>query len=114
MSDFNDYQEATEQTAIYPSGKCADRRLPEVGVLYTALGLAGESGEVAEKVKKYIREGDEQYLDDLEDELGDVLWYLARLADELDLDLDDVAERNLDKLLDRQERDALEGEGDDR
>lgn len=120
--DFDTYQEATEQTAIYPQSPLVIERdgeplsptTTDTGVLYTALGLTGEAGECGEKVKKHLREGDEEYLDDLEDELGDVLWYLARLAAELDVSLDDIAERNLDKLLDRQERDALEGEGDDR
>lgn len=105
--DMDRYQDATEQTAIYPD-EDGD------GIAYTVLGLNGEAGECAEKVKKAMRDGDPRYLDGLEDELGDVLWYLARLADELGFSLDDIAERNLDKLLDRQERDALTGEGDDR
>lgn len=114
MMNLNDYQDATELTAVYPSGRCADQRLPPVGVLYTAIGLSGEVGEVNEKLKKYIRENDEQYLDDVERELGDVLWYWARLCDELGLDAEDVAQSNLDKLEDRQVRDKLTGEGDDR
>lgn len=103
--EFDDYQSLTMETAIYPEDE---------GVQYTALGLNGEAGEVAEKVKKWRREGDEQYLEELESELGDVLWYLARLADELDVSLDQVAEENIDKLLDRKARDVLEGQGDDR
>lgn len=108
--DFDDYQDATAQTAIYPG---ATEETAEA-INYTTLGLVGESGECAEKVKKCLREGDPEYLDDLEDELGDVLWYVARLADELGYSLDDIAERNVDKLFDRQDRDALTGEGDDR
>lgn len=103
--NFNEYQQLTRETAIYPE---------EQGVTYTALGLTGEAGECSEKVKKHIREGDDEYLEQLEDELGDVLWYLARLADEIDADLQDIAEGNIDKLLDRQERDKLTGQGDDR
>lgn len=103
--DFGHYQDQTEKTAVYP---------PDRGLSYTALGLNGEAGEVAEKVKKYLREDDPEYLAELEDELGDVLWYLARVCDELGLDLQDVAGRNVDKLLDRQERDVLTGSGDDR
>ena len=103
--DFDEYQDATEETAIYPE---------DIGLIYTTLGLAGESGEIAEKLKKFLREGDDEYIEEMEDELGDVLWYLARAADELDLSLDDVAEKNLDKLLDRKERDVLTGQGDDR
>jgi NTP pyrophosphatase (non-canonical NTP hydrolase) len=108
---FDTYQDATEQTAIYPD------EMPDsvdAGVVYTALGLVGEAGEVAEKVKKAVREDDPQYLADAEDELGDVLWYWARLCEELDADADDIAEGNLSKLLDRKQRDVLTGEGDDR
>lgn len=112
MSDFNDYQDAAEQTAIHPGSDVEG--FSEEAVTYLALGLTGEAGEVAEKVKKWQREGDQQYLDDLKDELGDVLWYLARLADETELDLDYVAQRNLEKLGDRQERGVLTGEGDER
>lgn len=108
--NFDDYQEATAQTAIYPG---ATEETAEA-VNYTTLGLVGEAGECAEKVKKCIREEDPQYLRDLEAELGDVLWYVARLADELGYSLDDIAERNVEKLLDRQDRDVLTGEGDDR
>ena len=102
---FNQYQQKTEETAIYPEDEALQ---------YLALGLNGEAGEVAEKVKKWRRDGDDQYIEDVERELGDVLWYLARLADELDVDLRDVANDNLDKLLDRKERDTLTGEGDRR
>ena len=103
--DFDKYQDATRETAIYPE---------EIGLIYTTLGLTGESGEVSEKLKKYLREDDDQYIEEMEDELGDVLWYLARVADELDLSLDEIAESNLDKLLDRKERDKLTGSGDNR
>ncbi len=102
---FDEYQDETERTAQYPEDEALQ---------YLALGLVGESGEVAEKVKKYIREDDPGYLEQLDKELGDVLWYLARLADERGLDLSDVAERNLDKLLDRKERGRIHGQGDDR
>jgi len=101
---FDDYQDATEETAIYPEDQALE---------YLALGLNGEAGEVAEKIKKHIRDGKE--LDeDFAKELGDVLWYLARLVDELDADMSEVADANLDKLLDRQERDKLQGSGDNR
>lgn len=116
--EFDDYQTATAETAIYPD------ELPEfvsVELLYVALGLA-EAGEVQEKVKKAIREDDPSYLEDVPDELGDVLWYVGRTAEELaaidavafDGTLDDVADDNLDKLLDRKDRDVLTGEGDNR
>jgi len=104
VTDFTHYQEKTVQTAIYPEDQALE---------YLALGLNGEAGEVAEKVKKHIRDGKE--LDeDFAKELGDVLWYLTRLVDELNADMSDVAQQNLDKLLDRKERDKLSGSGDHR
>ena len=109
--ELDDYQEQAGKTAIFPD------ELPEdvdAGVIYTTLGLVGEAGECAEKVKKAVREDDPSYIDDLESEVADVLWYVSQLCAELDLSLDDAALENLDKLRDRQERDQLEGEGDNR
>lgn len=104
MTTFNSYQSETEQTVVYDEDSALE---------YLALGLNGEAGEVAEKIKKHIRDGKE--LDeDFAKELGDVLWYLARLTDELGADLGDVAEANLDKLLDRRDRGVIHGEGDNR
>lgn len=107
--DLNSYQVRSRQTAVYPA---------ETGLLYTALGLCGEAGEVAEKVKKMLRDDGGHLSDDrraaIAAELGDVLWYAANLAAELGLTLEDVARRNLDKLADRQARDRLHGSGDDR
>jgi len=101
---FDHYQRKTQETAIYPEDKALE---------YLALGLNGEAGEVAEKVKKHIRDGKE--LDeDFAKELGDVLWYLTRLVDELDADMSEEAEANLDKLFDRKERDKIQGSGDNR
>jgi len=101
---FDHYQRKTQETAIYPEDKALE---------YLALGLNGEAGEVAEKVKKHIRDGKE--LDeDFAKELGDVLWYLTRLVDELDANMSEVAESNLDKLFDRKERDKIQGSGDNR
>jgi len=113
VSTLRGYQVRTRSTAVYPSDG-PDRRLPDVAVLYCTLGLVGESGEVAEKVKKAIREDEDEYLREAERELGDVLWYLARLADELGVSLDEIAEQNLRKLRDRQSRDAITGQGDER
>lgn len=102
--EFDHYQDKTEETAIYPE---------ENALSYLALGLNGEAGEVAEKIKKHIRDGKE--LDEeFAKELGDVMWYLARLIDELDADMSEVAEANLDKLFDRKDRNKLQGSGDDR
>lgn len=108
FSAFDDYQERAAQTAFYDVDV-----LP--GLAYTTLGLAGEAGEVAEKVKKLYRDGGSpEGFEDLVKELGDVLWYLAMVAEELDVDLSEVAEVNLAKLADRQARDALPGSGDAR
>jgi len=106
--DLNYYQFHASNTAIYPK---------EQGLVYTTLGLVGEAGEVAEKVKKLIRgdlvlQGD--FEKDLAHELGDVLWYLASLASELNISLTEIAELNLSKLASRQKRDVLNGSGDDR
>lgn len=100
--DFDRYQEQTRQTAVYPK---------ENAIEYLALGLNGEAGEVAEKVKKQIRDDEDK---DIVSELGDVLWYLTRLTDELGVSMNELAEANLDKLLDRKDRGVIHGEGDDR
>ncbi len=102
--EFDAYQDFTDSTAIYP---------PEKGIEYTALGLASEAGEFAGKVKKAIR--DNQWdLDAMAAELGDVLWYVARAAAELDIHLSDIAKENIDKLKSRKERGKIGGSGDDR
>lgn len=88
------------------------------GIPYYALGVAGEAGEVAEKAKKLLRDdnGDlsEERREAIKQELGDVLWYVALLAHHLELDLEEVATANLDKLSSRKARDKLNGDGDDR
>lgn len=101
---FDAYQDFTDETAIYPEEK---------GLEYTALGLASEAGEFAGKVKKWIRDGKK---DDeaLVAELGDVLWYVARAAAELEVHLSDVAKTNVEKLKSRKERNVIGGSGDDR
>lgn len=101
---FDDYQVFARTTAIYPS---------QYGVLYTALGLTNEAGEVAGKIKKSLRDGIDTREATL-DELGDVLWYAAMLAHELGERLSDVAARNVGKLTDRADRGVLGGSGDRR
>jgi NTP pyrophosphatase (non-canonical NTP hydrolase) len=108
--DFNEYQKESRKTAIYPNqGK---------NFIYPTLGLAGESGEVADKIKKVIRDKkgklDKETIEEIEKELGDVLWYLAQLASELGLSFENVAKKNLEKLFSRKERDKIKGSGDNR
>ena len=108
--DLNDYQRKARETACYP----------KVGLnpIYPTLGLAGEAGEVADKVKKVIRDRNGQFDEDSREaiklELGDVLWYIAQLSSELGFDLEDVAKANLDKLLSRHARGQISGDGDNR
>ena len=93
---------------------------PDVGhnPVYPTLGLVGETGEIAEKVKKVLRDNGGEFdaaaVAALKKELGDVLWYLARLASELQLDLGDIAAENLAKLASRQARGVISGSGDER
>lgn len=109
---MNDYQSASGATAIYPGQGEA------LGLAYVTLGLAGEAGEIANKVKKILRDNNgvisNEVRNDLLKESGDVLWYLARLVDELGGHLGGVADENLRKLLDRQRRGVLTGSGDTR
>jgi len=108
--NFSDYQKRSRATAQYPS----------IGhpVIYPVLGLANEAGEVAGKIKKVFRDkGGEisaETRSALQAELGDVLWYLAQVCTELDISMDEVAESNLAKLLDRQARGQIRGDGDNR
>lgn len=104
--NFREYQLKSRKTAVYP--------LMGSSLLYPTLGLAGETGEVVEKVKKAWRAGAVLPRDDIKKELGDVLWYLAQLATELHLDLNDIASANLKKLADRHRRGVVCGEGDNR
>ncbi len=103
-TEFDAYQDFTDETAIYP---------PEKGLEYTALGLASEAGEFAGKIKKAIRDNNYDY-DAMAAELGDVLWYVARAAAELDIHLSDIAKENVEKLKSRKTRNVLKGDGDDR
>lgn len=107
---LNDYQCKALETAVYPK---------EQKVIYPALGLTGESGEVADKVKKVIRDkgGNFQPFDvrlAIAKELGDTLWYCATLANDLGFTLEDVAKMNVDKLQSRKQRGVLSGSGDNR
>ena len=107
--NLNEYQDGARRTAIYAE---------QHRVIYPALGLASEAGEVAGKVKKVLRDQAGDFarapLEALKDELGDVLWYVAVLAGDLGLSLDEIAAANLGKRASRKERGQLSGAGDQR
>ena len=86
----------------------------ETQLTCAALGLCGEAGEVAEKVKKHYRHGTELDGEAVAKELGDILWYIASMSDCLGFSLDDIARMNIEKLSSRQERGVIAGSGDDR
>ena len=107
---LSEYQRASRRTATYPDAG--------ENLVYPTLGLAGEAGEVAEKVKKLLRDdggvlGEERRAA-LAGELGDVLWYVAQVATEAGLELEAIAEANLAKLRSRAQRGVLSGSGDER
>lgn len=105
--DWETYQRLTSGTAIY-------NRMTKYE--YLALGLSSEAGEVASLFKKWLRGDYKKELprEKIKKELGDVLWYVARLADELGFSLKEIATENLIKLYDRKNRGVIKGEGDDR
>ncbi len=107
---FNDYQAQALKTAIYP-----DRGN---NILYPTLGLCGEAGEVAELIKKMVRDDEGVMTPErktkLERELGDVLWYVAVVAHEAGLSLDQIAQANIEKLSARKELGLIQGSGSDR
>lgn len=107
--DMNIYQSKANKTAIYPI---------DGGIIYTTLGLSGEAGEIANKVKKILRDDYGEVSDvhkyEIADELGNVLWYVATLAHELDYSLADIAIQNLTKLSERSSNNKLGGSGDAR
>lgn len=108
--DFATFQKKVKETSIYPN--------QGNNVAYAALGLAGEAGEVADKVKKIIRDAHgtltPKAREEMIKELGDVLWYLAAVANELSVDIEEIAQRNVDKVEDRRARGVISGEGDNR
>ena len=108
---FNEYQARTKDTAIYKGQGTI------LGIMYVGLGL-GEAGELQNKIKKVFRDHDGQMTEEIRQsikgEIGDTLYYLARLADECSLDFNDIAESNIAKLADRKNRGAIKGSGDNR
>lgn len=112
--DFDEYQKECRKTDV---GTAAQDCL-NPGWLYYILGCNGEMGELTEKVKKLFRDKngviDKEFKDLLIKEMGDVQWYMARLADQFDIGFSHIAETNITKLLSRLERDKLHGDGDER
>jgi NTP pyrophosphatase (non-canonical NTP hydrolase) len=108
---LDEYQKKAQGTVIYPA-------LGGQGWVYPALGLAGEAGEVADKLKKVVRDHNGEITPEIRElvkgELGDVLWYVSQLARELDFTLEEIAQGNIDKLASRQKRQKLSGSGDSR
>lgn len=115
VRDLVAYQRNTARTAIYPG---AGDTYSFTGLSYATLGLVGEAGEMANKVKKIARDSQSvvSSMDRarLADELGDVLWYVSQMATQLGFDLDAIASANLSKLADRARRGTLQGSGDRR
>jgi NTP pyrophosphatase (non-canonical NTP hydrolase) len=105
---LNEYQERAIKEAFYEKDD----------VVYNALGITGEAGEIADHVKKMLRDDNgvltDQRKESLKKELGDVLWYIANMARRLDLTLDEVAEANIKKIVDRKSRGVQHGSGDNR
>mgnify|MGYP003589572106 CR=1 FL=1 len=102
---FKSYSKTASKTAIYPD---------YVKLLYPLLGLSGEVGEVMNKIKKHYRDDVPLDKGDLKKELGDILWYLNAVCKDLNIDFEDMAQSNLDKLLDRKKRGVIGGSGDER
>lgn len=136
--EIKDYQEKASQTAVYDSwykefmkkyGHTKDvvpiemfeeieRVFKMLHTCYAVLGLVGEAGELANKIKKVIRDNDgvmtDEKLKEIAKELGDTCWYQSALAEELNLQMNDVMEENIEKLFDRKARGVLQGSGDSR
>ncbi len=110
--DFNEYEEKAKSTATY------DGKNAEYVLMYLTIGIAGESGEIAEKVKKIMRNHDGVITDEqreaLKHEVGDVLWYLSQFSRALGFSFADAAEANLKKLEDRRARGVIKSSGDNR
>lgn len=107
---FREYQLKMKETAVYPEKGS--------NFIYPALGMMGEAGEVAEKIKKIWRDNDKKISpeakEEIKKEIGDVLWYLSQLSEELGLDFEEVAEANVAKIYSRLDRNCLGGSGDNR
>lgn len=109
MITFEKYNELSSRVLIYPR---------DIAPLYLALGVNGESGELGEKIKKVYRDNaglfEAEHIESIKKEVGDVLWYLNRLSEELGFTLEEAAELNIEKLKDRIEREVIQSSGDNR
>lgn len=107
--NVKDYQDRALATAVYGSGH---------SIIYPTLGVAGEAGEVADKVKKVLRDHNGEFGSairlELAKEVGDVLWYCNALARDLGYTLEEVMQMNLEKLESRRARGVIQGNGDNR
>jgi len=131
--NFKEYQEKAHATADYPMtqivlppDKGTDNMgnayvystIHDVNFIYPAMGIMGEAGEVGEKLKKVFRNKngkfEEEDIKSISKELGDVMWYIAEIASLLNLNLEDIAKENIEKLESRYERNKIKSEGDDR
>lgn len=106
---LNEYQQKALETALYPQ---------EFKIIYPALGLTGEAGECADKVKKVIRDNNKEFTSEkkleIAKEIGDVLWYCATLANDIGFSLETIGQMNYDKLCSRKRRGVISGNGDNR
>ena len=106
---FSEYQNEAAQTAVYGDNN---------KIIYPALGLSNEAGEVLGKIKKVLRDSNGIYsptsVVEIGKEIGDVLWYIAALSRDLGLDMDAIANNNIAKLKDRMNRNVIQGSGDNR
>lgn len=125
MSTFDNYQKATQSTAVYEDAiwhmlakRSQDQVASYLSLVYPCGKLCGEAGELNELIMKALRDDEgvftEERFNAIKKELGDVLWYVAQIAHQLGISLADVAQENLDKLNDRKERGVIGGSGSDR
>ncbi len=109
MNNVNSYQQEAIKTAIYPK---------DMAIIYPLIGLSGEVGEVAEKIKKVIRDKNSDFdfndRTEIAKELGDVMWYIANLANDLGYNLEEILYLNVEKIKSRSERNVIHGNGDNR
>jgi len=127
FDEFDEIMEHDELTLDGYQAEATDFAFYSMSLMYPVLGLNGEAGEVAEKLKKLIRDNDLDFTQDdiaaqleyrdkeaMAYELGDVLWYLANAASDLGYSLEEIGAMNLEKLTDRAQRKTLRGSGDTR